>query len=48
MEKDHNLVNQFGKEINNASTLYNTSQIFKFLSETHMKTLPIEKPIFFE
>jgi hypothetical protein len=26
MEKDHNLVNQFGKEINNASTLYNTSQ----------------------
>ena len=45
---DHNLVNQFGKEINNASTLYNTSQIFKFLSEIHMKTLPIGKPLFFK
>ena len=42
--KDHNLVNQFGKEINNDSTLHNTSQIFKFLSENHMKTLPIGRP----
>jgi hypothetical protein len=47
MEKDHNLINQFGKEINDASTLYNASQISKFLSEIHMKTIPIGKPLFF-
>ena len=45
MEK-YNLVNKFGREFNNVFTLlWYPLQIFKFLTEIHMKTAPLVIPL---
>jgi len=45
MEK-YTLVNKFGREFNNVFTLlWYPLQIFKFLTEIHMKTPPLVIPL---